>query len=325
MTRETTNRLLFVIGLALLMVAGVALPLRITRALQPVDAPAEQSSALRAMAVFTTVLPPSPTPTPTVTPTQTLEPADAVSVTDTTEVTTPTDTLTPTVEPTLALPTDTPEPPTETPPPPTVTPEPTVEATATQEPSPTDVPTPIPETAVPPTAVVVEPTPTPTIPQMLEQNWPYAAGGCAVLLLLLLGLVLIAVGLRRRKPKLPPAPPPPPPSPQLPGVSGPYLEGVSTAEEARRFDLDPQGTIIGRAPESDVVITQDFVGWETVSRTHARVYREGEQWLVKDNNSQNGVWVNGRRTGHNLLQDGWKLGIGGVEFVFRAGSGEAES
>jgi hypothetical protein len=160
---------------------------------------------------------------------------------------------------------------------------------------------------------------------MLEQNWPYAAGGCGVVLLLLLGLVFIGIGLRRREPKPSPAPTPPSPSPQLPGGSGSYLESVSTAEKVRRFDLDPDGTIIGRAPESDVVITQEFVGWETVSRTHARIYRKGEQWHVEDNNSKNGVWVNGRRTGHNLLQDGWKLGIGGVEFTFRARSGEAES
>ena len=96
MTRETSNRLLLVIGLALLMMAGVALPLRVTRALQPADVPAEQPSVLRAMAVFTTVLPPSPTPTPTVTLTQTLEPTDAITPTDSTEVTTPTETLSPT-------------------------------------------------------------------------------------------------------------------------------------------------------------------------------------------------------------------------------------
>jgi hypothetical protein len=181
------------------------------------------------------------------------------------------------------------------------------------------------ETVTPTTAAEIVPTPTLTIPQVLEQNWQYAAGGCVVLLFFLLGLLFIALGLRRRKPKPPPAPPPSSPSPQPPVALGPYLESVAAGQEARRFDLGPEGTIIGRAPESDVVITQAFSGWETVSRTHARVYSEGGQWLVEDNNSKNGVWVNGRRTGHNLLQDGWKLGIGGVEFVFRAGSGEAES
>jgi hypothetical protein len=322
MIRETNNRLLVATGLALLLVVGVVLPLRVARALQPVDLPEGQPAMLQAMTVFTTFAPPPPTATSTFTPTESPEPTDAVTPTDTTEVTTPTATLSPTVEVIPTQPTDTPEPPTDTPSPPTVTPEPTPVMSATQEPSPTGVPTAAPETPKP-TEAPVEPTPTLTIPQVLEQNWQFAAGGCVVLLFLFLGLMLIILGLRRRKPKPPPTPPPP--APRLQAAPGPYLESVSVAGEAGRFALDPEGTTIGRAPENGVVITQEFAGWETVSRTHARVYREGERWLVEDNNSKNGVWVNGRRTGHNLLQDGWKLGIGGVEFVFRAGAGEAES
>jgi pSer/pThr/pTyr-binding forkhead associated (FHA) protein len=107
-------------------------------------------------------------------------------------------------------------------------------------------------------------------------------------------------------------------------VSGPYLEGVITGQGPRSFELKSEGATIGRGPDSDLVITQDFAGWDTVSRTHARVYQEGGQWLVQDLDSRNGVWVNGRRTSHNLLRDEWKLGIGKVEFVFRAGPGEAK-
>jgi pSer/pThr/pTyr-binding forkhead associated (FHA) protein len=102
-----------------------------------------------------------------------------------------------------------------------------------------------------------------------------------------------------------------------------YLESVGTAGDSRRFSLKPGGVSIGRAPDNEVVITQDLAGWDTVSRHHARIYQREGQWVVDDLGSVNGVWVNGRRTGHNLLRSGWQLRIGGVEFVFHVGTGEA--
>jgi pSer/pThr/pTyr-binding forkhead associated (FHA) protein len=98
---------------------------------------------------------------------------------------------------------------------------------------------------------------------------------------------------------------------------------VDITGEARRFSLKPAGVSIGRAPDNDVVITQDLAGWDTVSRHHARIYQREGQWVVDDLDSENGVWVRDRRTGHNLLKDGWRLRIGGVEFIFHTGTGEA--
>jgi pSer/pThr/pTyr-binding forkhead associated (FHA) protein len=97
---------------------------------------------------------------------------------------------------------------------------------------------------------------------------------------------------------------------------------VSAAGDTRRFVLKPDGVNMGRAPDNDVVITQEFPGWDTISHKHAYVYRQAGHWIVQDLGSTNGVWVNGKRTGLNLLQDGWQLRIGGVEFVFHAGAGE---
>ncbi len=107
---------------------------------------------------------------------------------------------------------------------------------------------------------------------------------------------------------------------------GPYLESIGTPGGPRRFDLKPDGIIIGRAlalPDVDLVITQDFPAWETVSSRHARVHQQAGHWIVEDLDSTNGIYVNERRTGRNLLRDGWRLGIGGVKFVFRASTGEA--
>ncbi|MCX7856208.1 MAG: FHA domain-containing protein [Anaerolineae bacterium] len=80
---------------------------------------------------------------------------------------------------------------------------------------------------------------------------------------------------------------------------------------------------VGRAPDNDLIITPEFAGWETVSRHHARIYRRGENWVVEDLGSTNGIYINGRRTGRNLLRDGWRLEVGSVAFTFRAGRGGA--
>ncbi|HHN94352.1 MAG TPA: FHA domain-containing protein, partial [Anaerolineae bacterium] len=146
---------------------------------------------------------------------------------------------------------------------------------------------------------------------------------CLVLPLAALGLAFIWWLLSRQpgpaedKGTRPVTPPPP---------RGPYLEGIGTAGP-RRLYLSPQGSIIGRAPGGDgvdLLIDQAFPNWETVSRRHARIYLCNDEWAVEDLGSLNGVYVNGRRTGHNLLRDGWQVDIGGVQFVFRTGNGRRD-
>ena len=87
--------------------------------------------------------------------------------------------------------------------------------------------------------------------------------------------------------------------------------------------MQPQVTTIGRAPDNTLVITPQFPGWETVSKRHARIYRHAGHWILQDLDSTNGSYVNARRTGHNLLRNGWEVHLGGVPFVFRADTGEA--
>ena len=146
-----------------------------------------------------------------------------------------------------------------------------------------------------------------------------------MLLILVLVLLAVVVLFRRKKPRPgpEPTPGPEPPSPMPPeAVPEAYLESVGSAGGPRRFVLKPGGVSIGRAPDNEVVITQEFPGWDTISRKHAQIYQQEGHWIVQDLGSMNGVWVNGKRTGLNLLQDGWQLRIGGVEFIFHAGAGE---
>ena len=209
----------------------------------------------------------------------------------------------------------------------TAAPSPTATATPTATPSPTASPTP---TAAPSATATTVPTvaPPPTATQTpgaggifpgfpLSPQIALLAGAvCGVALLLVLLLAVFFLRRRRRPSKKPTTP--------LPSVkpSPPWLE-ARVSGKARPFPLQKDAVTIGRAPDNDLVISQDLPGWETVSRHHARLYRQGERWIVEDLQSTNGVYVNGKRTGRNLLQDGWRLDIGGVTFIFHAGTGGA--
>ena len=63
------------------------------------------------------------------------------------------------------------------------------------------------------------------------------------------------------------------------------------------------------------------MGWPTVSRTHARIEFDGERFVLVDQNSRNGVYINGQRTGENVLYDGCIVSFGQVQFAFRMNRG----
>src|SRR5207244_1279928 len=92
--------------------------------------------------------------------------------------------------------------------------------------------------------------------------------------------------------------------------SGPYVEFEGLQGGPRRFYVGAGPLVIGRAPESDVCVTETFMNWDSVSRRHARIVREVRnsqpRMVVEDLGSRNGIFVNGRRTGRNVLRDGWR-------------------
>lgn len=182
-----------------------------------------------------------------------------------------------------------------------------------------------------PTLPTSPPSPTPTLtptglpiipglagfPSALPPWWPVLGGLCGAAILPL-GVLALLFLFRRRRPR--PPKPTRPLSSALP--TSPSLEAVVSGRPRRwPLPLDKESLTVGRALDNDLVITPDFQGWETVSRHHARLYRLGEEWAVEDLGSTNGIYVNGRRTGRNLLRDGWELKIGQVSFTFRAGKG----
>lgn len=64
--------------------------------------------------------------------------------------------------------------------------------------------------------------------------------------------------------------------------------------------LDKELITIGRWGDNDIVLPDRMV-----SRHHAQIQREGEQYILQDQGSKNGTFVNGQElTGPYVLQDG---------------------
>jgi pSer/pThr/pTyr-binding forkhead associated (FHA) protein len=146
-------------------------------------------------------------------------------------------------------------------------------------------------------------------------------------LLLILVAVLLWMTLRNRKqqgrtPATPTAPATPAtttqPSPQPasaatsrtappPGIA--YLALESVGHESVYYPLTKSVTTIGRDPLCDIPIDERFAA---VSRQHAQIAQEGDDYILVDLNSGNGVFVNGARIGRNRLRDGVTISMGQV-------------
>lgn len=74
----------------------------------------------------------------------------------------------------------------------------------------------------------------------------------------------------------------------------------------RMLVLDDQECTIGRDPGCRVVVRRN-----DVSRTHARIFREGGRYMLADLDSSNGTYVNGRRiTAPQQLQSDDQISVG---------------
>lgn len=212
---------------------------------------------------------------------------------------------------------------------PTATLTPTDTPTATPTSAPTDTPTAAATSALTATLVPASPT---SVPPLSDGESPtnnltlLLIGIGALLFALIIGTALYLLLRGRRKPAPPETPPssptPPGPAPQvtppLP-VGSAFLESV--ALPGMRIRLGSGVTTIGRAADSTIRIDERTMNWETVSRVHAEIRQEGGNYVIydvsPDRRSSNGVYVQGQRTVRNLLRPGWRIGIGGVEFIFR--------
>jgi pSer/pThr/pTyr-binding forkhead associated (FHA) protein len=93
-------------------------------------------------------------------------------------------------------------------------------------------------------------------------------------------------------------------APRLP--AGRYL-AVEDGEEVVVIALGEETVHLGRGRGADVLLEH-----LSVSRRHALVARRGEDHVLLDDRSRNGVYVNGERVSEAVLRDGDAIAIGEV-------------
>lgn len=158
---------------------------------------------------------------------------------------------------------------------------------------------------------------------VLGQNLPLIIGG--LLLLLLLSVILFWYISRKQRGKSSlsqdtgPVKVTVPRPPALPKAA--TLEFTKTNGQPVTYPLTKPALTVGRSADNDIVIDETILQAPTVSKHHARLHRDQDDYLVHDNGSKNGLTVNGRQTLENLLQDGDRVGFGAVEAIFRKPNG----
>jgi len=84
--------------------------------------------------------------------------------------------------------------------------------------------------------------------------------------------------------------------------------------------LEKDRTLFGREVGCDVVLNDS-----SVSRRHAIVERRGEHWLILDQQSANGTFVDGQRVIQAYLRPGQELRLGSIAFRVAAAAESDES
>ena len=77
------------------------------------------------------------------------------------------------------------------------------------------------------------------------------------------------------------------------------------------YVLEAERTTIGRHPDADI-----FLDDVTVSRNHAVLQREASRYVLLDEGSLNGTFVNRRRSEKSVLDDGDEIQIGKYKLTF---------
>jgi hypothetical protein len=97
------------------------------------------------------------------------------------------------------------------------------------------------------------------------------------------------------------------------GRSGPSRRSKALlVVSGRRVVVPPRGAVLGRSRECDVVLDDS-----SVSRRHAQLLPQGEDWTLEDMGSTNGVRVNGSPVrAPRVLRSGDRIELGSTEMRF---------
>ena len=90
---------------------------------------------------------------------------------------------------------------------------------------------------------------------------------------------------------------------------------VSGSAAGARYPIDRDAVLIGRAPNSHIVLSEPDVGWR-----HCEIRRQGERFSLTDLRSTLGTYINGMRSAEHWLEDRDQIGIGKTVLMFRNGA-----
>jgi pSer/pThr/pTyr-binding forkhead associated (FHA) protein len=107
--------------------------------------------------------------------------------------------------------------------------------------------------------------------------------------------------------------------PTVPGIENPgrLTLRTDTGEVLQDYVLEKFRVSIGRAPSSDILLSKD----KLTSRNHATILYESGEYVLVDERSANGTFVNGQQLEEKTsykLRDGDHVGIGEYELIFHA-------
>ena len=91
----------------------------------------------------------------------------------------------------------------------------------------------------------------------------------------------------------------------------PHLNRLTNGQTTARHPLDQDVVTFGRRGENTVVLTDGLV-----SGLHAQIVKGDEGLALEDLDSRNGTFVNDVRITRKLLEDGDRIKIGSIDFVY---------
>jgi hypothetical protein len=95
-------------------------------------------------------------------------------------------------------------------------------------------------------------------------------------------------------------------------VEGPaFVVRSGGGRAGEHFPLQGERTSVGRSPDCDI-----FLDDVTVSRQHAVLVRRGDSFVIEDQGSLNGTFVNRHRVESGELEDGDEVQIGKYRLIF---------
>ncbi|MDA1129748.1 MAG: FHA domain-containing protein [Chloroflexi bacterium] len=108
-------------------------------------------------------------------------------------------------------------------------------------------------------------------------------------------------------------------TPAAGNMGGNTMDFQTGPRMGQTVDMGQKTLNIGRSPDNDIVVDDP-----TVSRHHARVTFDGNQYLIEDLSSTAGTMINGQKVGRGAVPGGATVKLGDTEIVFNRNANRPE-